>query len=170
MRALVFCAALAAFASVSASAQTNPLAPLDFFKGCWHGAFARTTTLSDERCLEPMLGGAYVRDTHVVHGGSEAYAGEAIYAYDPQAHRIVVTYYAADGIERGFADANGQGLLFPQADFVAADGAVTTLRASWTPVGPDSFLATAEFFENGRWVEHLHITYTRAPEVSPPAQ
>lgn len=170
MRALLIATALAALSAISASAQTNPLAPLEFFKGCWHGVFAGSTTVTDERCLAPMLGGAYIRDTHVVHGGPQAYAGEAIYGYDPQAHRIVVTYYAQDGVERGFADVAGQGLSFPQADFIGADGSVTTLRAAWLPDGPDRFVATADFLENGRWVPHLHITYTRSPEVAPPAQ
>jgi hypothetical protein len=171
MRALFLAAALAAFTSLGANAQTSPLAPMEFFKGCWHGAFAGSTTVTDERCFAPMLGGAYVRDTHVIHGAPAPYGGEAIYAYDAQAHRIGVTYYASDGgIERGFADPTGQGLSFPQSDFVGADGTVTTLRATWTPDGPDRFIAVAEFLENGRWVEHLHITYTRAPNVSPPAQ
>jgi hypothetical protein len=170
MRAVLIASALAALSAFNAGAQTNPLAPLDFFKGCWHGVFGGSTSVTDERCLAPMLGGAYVRDTHVVHGGPQPYAGEAIYAFDPQAKRIVVTYYAQDGIERGFADVAGQGLSFPQSDFVGADGSVTTLRAAWTPDGPDRFIATAEFLENGRWVEHLRITYTRAPAVSSPAQ
>ena len=169
MRALIV-AAVFAMCGVNANADTNPLAPMDFFKGCWHGTFARSTTVTDERCLAPMLGGAYIRDTHVVQGGPAPYAGEAIYGYDPHAHRIVVTYYAQDGIERGFADVAGQGLSFPQSDFVGDDGAITTLRASWAPDGPDRFIAVAEFLENGRWVEHLRITYTRVANLSPPVQ
>jgi len=163
-------AVLALLCCADASAQSNPLAPMQFFQGCWRGAFANSTTVTDVRCLAPMFGGAYVRDTHVIHGAPQPYGGEAIYAYDPQARRIAVTYYAIDGVERGFADPAGPGLSFPQADFVGADGSVTTLRATWTPDGPDKFVATAEFLENGRWVEHLHITYTRAPDLSPPAQ
>jgi hypothetical protein len=170
MRTLLIAGAFAALACVGASADTNPLAPMSFFQGCWRGVFAGSATVTDERCLEPMLGGAYIRDTHVVHGGPQPYAGEAVYGYDPQAHRIAVTYYAQDGIERGFADPAGQGLSFPQTDFVGADGSVVTLRARWTPDGPDRFIAVAEFFEHGRWVEHLHITYTRAPELQPPAR
>ncbi|MFT3726957.1 MAG: hypothetical protein QM759_03945 [Terricaulis sp.] len=170
MRAIIIAAVLSALGLSASAGTANPLAPLEFFKGCWHGVFAGSATVTDERCLAPMLGGAYIRDTHVVHGGPLPYAGEAIYRYDPQPHRIAVTYYAQDGVERGFADAAEHGLSFPQADFIGDDGNVTTLRATWTPDGPDRFVAVAEFLENGRWVEHLHITYTRAPNVSPPAQ
>lgn len=171
MRVFFFAALAAALCSVGARAEPAPLAAMDFFRGCWHGTFAGSTSVTDERCVAPMLGGAYLRDTHVIHGAPAPYGGEAIYAYDPQAHRIGVTYYASDGgVQRGFAEAAGQGLSFPQSDWVGADGSVITIRSSWTPSGPDQFVAVAEFLENGRWVEHLHITYTREPSVSPPAQ
>lgn len=170
MRALLLAGVLAAISGVSAAAQPNPMAALDFFSGCWRGAFANSASVTDERCFAPMLGGAYVRDTHIIHGAPAPYEGEAIYAYDPQAHRIVVSYYASDGgVQRGYADASGQGLTFPQSDWVGRDGSVISVRASWTPDGPDRFVAVAEFLEEGRWVEHLHITYTRAPDLAPPA-
>jgi hypothetical protein len=170
MRAVMCAGLIAAITALGASAQTDRLAPLHFFEGCWRGAFASSTVVSDIRCLSPMLGGAYIRDTHVIHGAPTPYGGEAIYAYDPEGRRIAVTYYAVDGVEHGFAEPAGQGLSFPQSRFVGADGEITTLRARWTPDGPDKFIAVAEFLEHGRWVEHLHITYSRAPDLTPPAQ
>ena len=172
MRGFVLAAAMAAFFAVDAFADAaNPLAPLDFFKGCWRGAFQNSTTVTDERCIAPMLGGAFLRDTHVIHGAPSFYAGEAIFAYDARAHRIGLTYYASDGgVERGYADGAGQGLVFPETEWVGGDGAVITIRASWTPDGPDRFISVAEFLENGHWVEHLRIIYTRAPDLSAPAQ
>jgi hypothetical protein len=170
MRAQLAAVALAAAAFMGqANADTSdPLAPLAFFQGCWHGAFAGSTTVTDDRCFASMRG-HYVRDTHDVRGAPEAYGGETIYYFDPQAHRIAFTYYASDGgIARGFADADGQGLVFPPGQYVGADGSTITIRSTWRPDGPDRYVSVAEFQENGQWREHLRITYTRATDLATP--
>ena len=118
----------------------------------WHGAFAGSAHITDDRCFEPMQGGHYVRDTHQVRGGQGPYGGETIYYLDAQAHRLAFTYYASDGgMSRGFADADGNGLVFPPGTYVDPDGSTLILRGSWRPDGPNRYLAISEIQENGQW-------------------
>lgn len=156
--------------AASAAAGDGPSAQMHFFQGCWHGVFAGSGAVTDERCFAPMLDGHYVRDTHVVHGGG-AYSGETIYYLDAQSQRLAFTYFASDGgIARGFAEASEQGLTFPPGQWVGADGQSLTMRSNWRADGPNRYVAVSEIEENGQWREHLRIVYTRAPGVSPPAQ
>ncbi|MES1157329.1 MAG: hypothetical protein ABUL73_06070 [Alphaproteobacteria bacterium] len=170
IRALLTAAALSAALTGSAFAGDGPNAAMHFYLGCWRGAFAGSTTVTDDRCFAPMLGGAYLRDTHDVRGGPGPYGGETIYYEDAQAHRIAFTYYASDGgMSRGFVDVGQDGLItFPPGEYVGSDGATLTMRATWTPDGPNRYLAIAEVLENGQWREHLRIAYTRAPDLTPP--
>jgi len=74
-------------------------------------------------------------------------------------------------VERGFAEPDGHGgLTFPPGDYVGADGATLTLRAAWVTDGPDRYIATSEILENGQWRPHLHITYTRAHDLTAPVR
>lgn len=171
MRAVLL--ALAVFVlAAPAQAGDGPMAQMNFFQGCWHGAFAGSTTVTDDRCFEPMLGGAYVRDTHQVRGAPGPYGGETIYYLDVEAHKLALTYYASDGgIERGFAEPDGHGgLIFPPGAFTDADGSTLTLRATWVTDGPDRYIATAEMLEHGQWRQHMRITYTRAHDLTPPVR
>ena len=171
MRALLL--ALAAFAfGAPALAGDGPMAQMNFFQGCWHGAFTGSTTVTDDRCFEPMLGGTYIRDTHQVRGAPGPYGGESVYYLDAEAHKLAVIYFSSDGgVERGFAEPDGRGgLSFPPGTYVGADGSTLTLRASWVTDGPDRYVATSEMLENGQWKPHLRITYTRAHDLTPPVR
>lgn len=165
--------ALAAFVlSAPAQAGDGPVAQMNFFQGCWHGAFAGSTTVTDDRCFEPMLGGTSVRDTHQVRGAPGPYGGESIYYLDAQARKLAVIYFSSDGgVERGFAEPDGHGgLTFPPGDYVDADGSTLTLRATWVTDGPDRYVATAEILDHGQWRQHLRITYTRAHDLTAPVR
>jgi hypothetical protein len=118
-----------------------------------------------------MLGGQYVRDTHVVHNGAGPYSGESIYYLDAQTHQLSFTYYASDGgVMRGTGSVDEHGITFPPGQFVSADGQTLTLRATWRRDGADRYVAIAEIEDHGQWRAHTTITYVRAPELSPPAQ
>ena len=171
MRALAF-SLLAIFALAdSAAAGDGPLAQLDFFQGCWRGSFEGPGNVTDNRCFQPMLGGHFMRDTHVVHGGQQPYRGETIYYLDAQTHQLSFTYYASDGgTMRGMGNAAEQRITFPPAQFVGSDGETVTLRATWRRDGADRYVAVAEIQEHGQWRPHITINYVRAPELSPPAQ
>ncbi len=171
MRALALAAIAAALFAGAAQAGDGPIAQMDFFQGCWLGVFGGSGAVTDERCFAPMLGGVYVRDTHVVHGAASAYSGETIYYLDGPARRLAFTYYASDGgIARGFATVDEHGVTFSPGQWIGADGRTLTMRSSWREEGPNRYVAVSEIEENGQWREHLRITYTRAPERLPPAQ
>ena len=155
----------------SAAAGDRPLAQMDFFQGCWRGTFEGPGHVTDNRCFQPMLGGQFVRDTHVVHGGQGPYSGESIYYLDAQTHLLSFTYYASDGgVMRGTGSVDEHGITFPPAQFVGSDGEAITLRSTWRREGADRYVAVAEIQEHGQWRPHITITYARAPVLSPPAQ
>jgi hypothetical protein len=171
MRAFVL-SLIAGFALAGpAAAGDGPLAQLDFFQGCWRGTFEGPGNVTDNRCFQPMLGGQFVRDTHVVHGGQGAYSGETIYYLDAQTHQLSFTYYASDGgVMRGTGNVDEQGIMFPPAQFVGSNGEAVTLRSTWRRDGADRYVAVAEIQEHGQWRPHITIAYVRARELSPPAQ
>jgi hypothetical protein len=171
MRALAL-ALMASFAlAASAAAGDGPLAQLGFFQGCWRGTFQGEGGVTDIRCFQPMLGGQYVRDTHVVHDGAGPYSGESIYYLDAQTHQLSFTYYASDGgVMRGTGSVDEHGITFPPGQFVSADGQTLTLRSTWRRDGVDRYVAVAELEDHGQWRAHTTITYRRARELSPPAQ
>jgi len=171
MRAL----GLALLASVtlvgSAAAGDGPAAQLNFLQGCWRGAFQGEAGVTDNRCFQPMLGGQYVRDTHVVHNGAGPYSGETIYYLDAQTQQLSFTYFASDGgVMRGTGSIDEHGITFPPGQYVGVDGQTLTLRSSWRRDGADRFVAVAEMQDHDQWRPLHTITYVRAPELSPPAQ
>src|SRR5262249_45942204 len=132
MRALALAAIAAALFTGGALAGDRPIAQMDFFQGCWRGVFGGSGAVTDERCFAPMLGGVYVRDTHVVHGATSLYSGETIYYIDAASQRLAFTYYASDGgIARGFAVVDEHGINFPPGQWIGADGRTLTMRSSW---------------------------------------
>src|SRR5689334_20816807 len=132
MRSLAL-ALLASFAlTASAAAGDGPLAQLNFFQGCWRGTFQGEAGVTDIRCFQPMLGGQYVRDTHVVHAGAGPYSGETIYYLDAQTHQLGFTYYASDGgIMRGTGNVDEHGIVFPPSQYIGSAGQALTLRSRW---------------------------------------
>jgi len=158
MRALLLALALIGCATPArAQDQMSPFAPLI---GCWRGAFDGQTSVHDERCFEPMLGGRYVRDTHNVR--PTAYGGESIYFFDPGARSLAYAYYAADGaISSGRVHTEEGALVFEPGEYVGADGARMRLRARWSFDGADRYVAVTEREENGVWLPLMRISYER---------
>lgn len=171
MRALVLALLASATLVGSAAAGDGPSAQLNFLQGCWRGAFQGEAGVTDNRCFQPMLGGRYVRDTHVVHNGAGPYSGETIYYLDAQTQQLSFTYFASDGgVMRGTGSVDERGITFPPGQYVGADGQTLTLRSSWRRDGADRFIAVAEMQDHDQWRPLHTITYVRAPELSPPAQ
>lgn len=160
MRALLLALLLTACAT---SARAEPLRDaLQAFDGCWTGAFAGSER-RDIRCLTQLNAGQQWKDEHTVEGAG--YGGMSIYAWDPELQRIDLTYYASDGaLMRGYAVAQPDGLLFPDARYIGADGVVQHLRSRWRITGADAFEAVTEREQGGVWSELMRITYVRAGE------
>lgn len=92
----------------AAPAPADPLSPLAMLVGsCWHGRFAEGD-LTDLRCVEPMLGGAHIRDRHSVVG--TGYAGETIYSWDADRGQIGFAYHnSLGGVARGWIEISDDG-------------------------------------------------------------
>ena len=104
---------------------------------CWRGTFPDGRA-SDEHCFEPLFGGQFVRDRHVVSGGKEPYSGETTYAWDAASRRIVYWYIASDGAySTGHAEEQGDAIVFPEAH-VSASG-TRELRNVWRRTGADTY-------------------------------
>ncbi|GAM99590.1 hypothetical protein U91I_03244 [alpha proteobacterium U9-1i] len=157
MRALLAALALAGCASVARADE--PLAAMAFFEGCWVGAFEGAGELRDARCFSPMQGGKQWRDTHEVVG--TGYGGETIYAWDADAGRIDIAYYANDGgLMRGAATSNAAGFDVSDARYVGADGSVQRLRSRYVRT-TQGFETITEREEGGVWRPFMRIAYTR---------
>lgn len=153
---LALCFAI--FAAPAAAAEEA--SPLAAFMGCWRGAFEGLPDIADERCFEPMLGGAFVRDTHAVRPTD--YHGETIHYRDAQTNDWAFTYYASNGgVSRGVTRVEEGALVFPAHTFIAADGAEQRLRSTWRLDGADRFVVTSERQEAGVRRPFGVITYAR---------
>lgn len=171
MRALALALAASAMLVSSAAASDGPLAQMDFLQGCWRGAFQSESGVSDIRCFQPMLGGRYLRDTHVVHNGAAPYSGETIYYLDAQTQLLSFVYFASDGgVMRGTGTVDAQGVTFPPSQYLGSDGQPLILRSSWRRDGADRFVAVTEIQDRDQWRPLHAIIYVRALELSPPAQ
>lgn len=160
MRALAL--ALALISTPACATETPPvdrLAPLAFLEGCWVGAF-EGASLRDERCFERGLNGHILRDRHEVVG--TGYGGETIYAWNAEAQRIDLTYYANDGSVMTGRVAEEDGALSVLDARYISDSGVQILRSRWLRSG-DSFVVETDRFENGAWSRFMRISYVRAP-------
>jgi hypothetical protein len=158
--------ALAAAAQAPASAVPSaPLQPLAFLVGwCWRGTFPGGG-MADTHCFTPAIGGAFVRDRHVVAGASRPYSGESLYRWDPAAREIRFEYYSSDGsFGAGTVEPNRTGLTFPEQAYVGADGARTMIRSAWTRDGTDSLTVVNEERGGAGWHELWRMRWQR---VSP---
>jgi hypothetical protein len=167
MRFAIIFVALAVLAWAAPAQAANQLDVFRALEGCWVGTFEDANGLQDERCFTPMQSGKQWRDVHAVVG--VGYGGETIYAFDAEADRIVVTYYANDGgLMRGHADVVDGGVDFPDARYVGADGAVQDLRSRWHLMGADRFDIATERREGGVWRLFMRLSYRRAaaPETA----
>jgi hypothetical protein len=134
------------------------LKPLQFLVGsCWTGTFPDGTK-TDTHCFEPVYGGLFIRDRHVVRGGKTLYEGETIHAWDPRQKRLVFTYWANNGsISTGFADPQPSGeIVFPEDHSSGA-----AIRSVWTPRGPDSYEILVSEQKDGQSRELWRMTMKR---------
>jgi hypothetical protein len=146
-------AAPAAAASVRAE-----LKPLAFLVGsCWTGTFPDGKA-TDTHCFEPVYGGQFIRDRHVVRGGKVPYEGETIHAWDAARKTLVFTYWANDGsISTGTAEPQPSGeIVFPEEH-----SAGLRMKSVWTPRGPDAYDVWAAELKDGQWKEQWRMTMKR---------
>jgi len=155
--------AMQAASAAPAPALAPELQPLAFLVGsCWRASFpgGRAT---DTHCYTAMLGGRYIRDVHVVAGGSAAYSGEAIYRWDPRARRIRYDYYASDGgYSSGSAVPTAAGVDFPDDQYVGADGEAMTIRTVQAGDASGYTRTSAARQPDGSWHEMFTLRFTRS--------
>jgi hypothetical protein len=150
------------FNATPAEAPNNPLLPLQFLVGhCWTGDFPNSGG-KDTHCFEPMFGGKFIRDKHVVHGKGPDYLGESIYAFDPKQKRIVFWYWSSGGdIDGGTVEPMANGLNFPERHLTAPKD--LTMRTHWKRIGDDRYEALNEQkIGDGAWQTAWKIEYERA--------
>jgi hypothetical protein len=149
----------AAPAAPTLIAELQPLAHL--LGSCWRASFPDGQA-SDTHCYTAMLGGRFIRDVHVVEGGTARYSGESIYRWDPRARRIRYDYYASDGgHSSGSVEATPTGLNFPDDLYVGANGATLNLRTVHVRDG-EGYRATSSARQpDGTWREMWTMRFTR---------
>ena len=137
------------------------LKPFQFLVGsCWTGTFPDGKA-TDTHCFEPVYGGQFIRDTHVVKG-PKPYEGESIHAWDAQKKKLVYVYWANSGsISFGTSEPQASGeIVFPQADVASSAGTVA-IKSTWTPRGPDSYEVWASHLKDGEWKETWRMVMKR---------
>jgi hypothetical protein len=163
IRALALALALAACAA-PARGQTAAAAFAPLI-GCWRGAFENQPDIHDERCFQTL--GDHVVDTHAVR--PTTYAGETTYHLDETSGEIVFAYASNDGgRSNGSVRLEGDRYVFAPHTHRGGDGTEQRLRSIWTLEGPDRLVMASEHQEGGQWRPFMRITYTRAPDLTPP--
>jgi hypothetical protein len=151
----------AALQAAPAPETADHLQPLQFLVGhCWAGAFPNNGG-TDTHCFEPMFGGKFIRDKHVVHSKGPDYLGESIYAFDPKQQRIVFWYWSSAGvIDGGDVQAVADGLNFPERHMTEPKDVTT--RTHWKRTGEDRYEAVNEGkTADGTWRTEWKIEYVR---------
>jgi hypothetical protein len=148
--AVIFVGVLAGVRSVEAQQATRAnLGPLEFLVGsCWIGTFPGGT-VTDEHCFEWVYDRKFIRDRHVVRGGSP-YEGETIYGWDPLAKRLTWWYWSSDGqIIVGGVDYIAEEIVLP-ARYATPNGE-TELKAVLTRLGNDGYRVAQSERSGGVW-------------------
>jgi hypothetical protein len=148
--ALLVAAALGSPLAAAQAAKSEPLHPLAFLAGsCWAGP-APGGKGTDTHCFEWVFDGRFLRDHHVVRGAAGPYEGETLYAWNPEAERIVYTYWASDGgYSTGTVEAREGELLF--VDHYVSSEAVLDLQSSWRRSGGDEYGVEVRSREGEGW-------------------
>lgn len=144
-----------------AEAPNNPLQPLQFLVGhCWAGDFPNGMG-KDTHCFEPMYGGKFIRDKHVLHGKQGDYLGETTYAFDPRQKQIVYWYFSSDGdIDSSSVLPVADGFDFPERHLTQPQD--VTMRTHWKRNGDDRYEAINERKTgNGAWQVEWKVEYVR---------
>jgi hypothetical protein len=156
--AVVLLAAPEPPASPASSGVRAELKPFEFLLGsCWTGTFPNGTS-TDTHCFEPVYGGLFVRDRHVVRGAKTPYEGESIHAWDATQKKLVFTYWASNGaVSTGTAEPQASGeIVFPEAHSGGA-----SIKSVWTPRGPDAYDVWVAEMKDGQWREQWRMTMRR---------
>ena len=153
------------------AAQGNGLPPhfepLAFLVGsCWRGVFADGKTV-DVRCLEPVFGGKFVRERHVVRGGARVYRGETLYQWDATAGKIGYTYWNSDGgVSTGTMDVDGPRRVFPAERYTDSKGRAREFRTTWLVESDSAWVMTTEERRpDGRWAAAWRVAFRRDPSA-----
>jgi hypothetical protein len=150
--------ALALAADAAPAAVRAELKPLQFLVGsCWTGTFPDGVQ-TDTHCFEPVYGGQFIRDRHVVRKGKTPYEGETIHAWDAKQKKLVFTYWANNGsISTGTADPQPSGeIVFPESH-----SAGLAIKSVWTPKGADAYDVTVSEQKDGQWKELWRMAMKR---------
>jgi hypothetical protein len=161
---LLACAAATAFAAQARAEPADALKPMAFLAGhCWKGTFPDGKQ-TDEHCFTWLYGGKALRDTHTVRTPGRAdYVGETTYYVDQAARRVDFLYIEnLGGVSRGTMESTPDALVFPNAQYVDADGAMT-YRARWTPKGADAYEAWSEAQGKDGWKTMFRMLMQRQP-------
>jgi hypothetical protein len=163
---LAFTVATVAAAADAPTALTAPLEPLAFWVGhCWEGKFADGKS-TDKHCFEPMLGGQFVRDRHVVRGDQPDYSGETIYWLDPTTKQISYMYFNSQGgVSKGTVEVQDKRLQFPNEKYTDPKGQVQQYRTSWARTDAGGYVALTEQESAGKWVEAWKVQFSRVPDA-----
>jgi hypothetical protein len=147
-------------AAASPATVRKELEPLQFLVGsCWTGTFPDGKR-TDTHCFEPVFGGQFIRDRHVVRGGSTPYEGETLHAWDPTQRKLVFTYWASDGsLSTGSAEPSAGEIVFPEA--YASQGGAMTLKNVWSRRGEDTYDVWVAEWKDGQWKERWRMTMKR---------
>jgi hypothetical protein len=160
---LVFATA-SIFAAAPIDAAKNHLQPLDFLVGsCWAGDFPNAMG-RDTHCFEPMYGGKFVRDRHVLHGKQGDYLGETIYGFDPGKKQIVYWYFSSDGdIDSSSMIPVADGFDFPERHLTQPQD--LTMRTHWHRIDADHYEAINERKNGDAWQTEWKVQYQRVPKT-----
>lgn len=153
------------FAATPAESPKNPLQPLDFLVGnCWAGDFPNGMGV-DTHCFEPVFGGKFVRDKHVLRGKNPDYSGETIYAWDPKQQKIVFWYWSSDGdIEQGTVTPVADGFDFPEHHLTQPKDLI--MRTHWHRLDADAYQALNETKDGDAWKTEWKVEYRRVPKIN----
>jgi len=145
-------AAAAAVAVPAATAADDPLGPLAFLVGsCWKGDFPGGKGVTDTHCFEPVYGGRFIRDRHVVEGAPGPYAGESLYRWDAATRTIRYAYYASDGgHSQGEVRGVETGIAFDDS-YTGPDGKPLVMRGAWLRDGADAYVVRTEGKDGDAW-------------------
>jgi hypothetical protein len=141
--------------------------PLAFLAGsCWRGTFADGKRV-DVRCVEPVFGGKFLRERHVVRSGERVYRGETLYHWDAKAGKIGYTYWNSDGgVSTGTMDVDGTRRVFPTERYTDSRGRTREFRTTWLVDGDSAWVMTTEERRpDGQWAPAWRIAFRRDPSA-----
>ena len=169
---LAIAAVWAAHAETPAAEKPDPLAPIAFLVGSWHGEAAGDAgggTL--ERAYERVLNAHFVRERNVTtyppqeqNPKGEVHEHQAYFSYDHARGRIMLRQFHQEGFVNTYAfdpaASTGSKLVFASEDFENFDDAWKG-RETYDVISPDEFIETFELAEPGKPFEIYSRSHLR---------